>query len=309
MLLNISAIQMAEGKLENASGRETSVEGLPVSKALSKILRGEKLEDHPLLKKLDSGQVVGENQGEDDADGAEAEGYKSLGFEAEPTALVSILNQACAKHAQEVAFVGATLSSITYGEIKEKSMTFAEWEMYADGLAAYFQKVKKLRRGDRVALLMPNILQYPITLLAALRAGLTPVLISPFTPPPKVLTLLKRSKCRGAVIWNIMANPFSQIAVEAALDMIVVSVMGELSEDTKKFQFGQGKMGAQYHIQGSCRFKEALQEGFYHEYEGVVDAKGEEVGVVLWGSVFSQEPEMVVVTNQELVEGWRRCVG
>ena len=59
--------------------------------------------------------------------------------------------------------------SLTYGEIEEKSRAFA----------AYLQNELKLNKGDRVALMMPNLLQYPIALFGVLRAGLVIVNVNP----------------------------------------------------------------------------------------------------------------------------------
>ena len=75
--------------------------------------------------------------------------------------LKHLFEDACRKHAARPAFtnMGRTL---TYAEIDEQSRRFGAW----------LQKEAGLRKGDRVAMMMPNILQYPIAIIGALRAGL-----------------------------------------------------------------------------------------------------------------------------------------
>ena len=58
---------------------------------------------------------------------------------------------------------------------------------------------------------MPNILQYPISLLAAFKAGLIVVNIPPTSPPPVMLKMIKSTQAKGIILWNIMANPYAKI--------------------------------------------------------------------------------------------------
>src|SRR5262245_42808075 len=80
----------------------------------------------------------------------------------------AVIDDSCAKFAEKPAFtsMGRTIS-------------FAEYESLARDFAAYLQNVAQLQKGDRIALMMPNVLQYPIALYAALRAGLTVVNTNP----------------------------------------------------------------------------------------------------------------------------------
>ena len=91
--------------------------------------------------------------------------------EIDPDAIRSLkqmFEDACRDYATRPAFsnMGRTL---TYGEIDEQSRRFAAW----------LQKEAGLKKGDRVALMMPNILQYPIAIIGTLRAGCTVVNVNP----------------------------------------------------------------------------------------------------------------------------------
>ena len=86
--------------------------------------------------------------------------------------LVAMFEDAVAKYADQPAFInmGATM---TYRKLEERSRAFA----------AYLQNDLKLEKGDRVALMMPNLLQYPIALFGVLRAGMVVVNVNPLYTP------------------------------------------------------------------------------------------------------------------------------
>ena len=86
----------------------------------------------------------------------------------EYASLKEILERSCSKFAELPAY-GNMGVSITYGELDRSSREFG----------AYLQKVVGLHKGDRVAIMMPNLLQYPIALFGALRAGMTAVNVNP----------------------------------------------------------------------------------------------------------------------------------
>src|SRR5450755_4720512 len=65
-----------------------------------------------------------------------------------------------------------------------RSMSYAELDQQSRNLSAWMQKVAKLKKGDRLAIMLPNLLQYPVVMLAALRAGLIVVYSLTMQPPP-----------------------------------------------------------------------------------------------------------------------------
>ena len=83
------------------------------------------------------------------------------------TSLVALMEQAFAQHAGRVAF-----------NFMGKDMSFAELDRFSQAFAAYLQSLG-LAQGDRVALMMPNVPQYPVAVAAVLRAGLVIVNVNP----------------------------------------------------------------------------------------------------------------------------------
>ena len=89
--------------------------------------------------------------------------------------LADMLEKSLARHADRPAFV-CMGRSLTYGELDRLSLHFA----------AYLQRVAGLRKGDRIAIMLPNVLQYPVAIVGAFRAGLTIVNTNPLYTPREV---------------------------------------------------------------------------------------------------------------------------
>src|SRR5690606_30720007 len=86
----------------------------------------------------------------------------------EYTSLVAILEESCGRFAELPAFTSM-----------DKTITYAEYDRLSRNFAAWLQQSAKLQRGDRIAIMLPNVFQYPIALFGALRAGLTVVNTNP----------------------------------------------------------------------------------------------------------------------------------
>ena len=112
--------------------------------------------------------------------------------------LKQLFEDACRKYADSTAFanMGRTLS---YAEVDEKSRQFGAW----------LQKVAGLGKGDRVALMMPNILQYPIAIIGSHRAGCTVVNVNPLYTARELEHQLKDS---GATVIVIFENAGATLA-------------------------------------------------------------------------------------------------
>ena len=65
----------------------------------------------------------------------------------------------------------------------DRTLTYGDLDVLAGRFAGYLQRVARLRKGDRIALMLPNVLQYPVAILGAFRAGLTVVNVNPLYTP------------------------------------------------------------------------------------------------------------------------------
>ncbi|WFC43690.1 long-chain fatty acid--CoA ligase [Pseudoxanthomonas sp. SE1] len=172
--------------------------------------------------------------------------------------IVSVFDEAISKYRDRPAFrnFGKTL---TYGEIDKLSRQFA----------AYLLGELKLKKGDRVAIMMPNCLQYPIAIFGVLRAGLTVVNVNPMYTPRELKHQLVDS---GASVLLVVDN-FGKTAQEALAGTQVRQVVTTALGDLVGFPKGAivnfvlkyvKKMVPDYDIPGTVRFKDTLTLGQLH---------------------------------------------
>src|SRR6202158_4967522 len=128
-----------------------------------------------------------------------------------------ILEQSCRKFAQRPAFT-CTGRTITYLELERLSSAFASW----------LQNVAGLKKGARVALMMPNILQYPVALFAALRAGLIVVNCNPLYTPRELEYQLNDSGAEAIVIMENFAATLEAVVARTRVRTIVTTQFGDL---------------------------------------------------------------------------------
>ncbi|WP_428827625.1 long-chain-fatty-acid--CoA ligase [Azonexus sp. IMCC34842] len=130
--------------------------------------------------------------------------------------LVALFEKACATYADKVAYISMD-HEMTYGELDEQSKAFAGW-LQSLGL----------KKGDRVALMMPNLLQYPVALFGTLRAGCIVVNCNPLYTPRELEHQLKDCGATTIVIVENFAHTLEQIVAHTAIKHIIVTPMGEM---------------------------------------------------------------------------------
>jgi long-chain acyl-CoA synthetase len=148
--------------------------------------------------------------------------------------------------------MGATL---TFAQLDELSRAFGAWLQHKSGLG----------RGDRVALMMPNILQYPIALFGALRAGMVVVNTNPLYTPRELEHQLKDSGAKCIVIVENFAHVLQQVLPRTDLKSVLVTGVGDLL-GPKGFivNFALRRVRKQvppWQIPGSMSFKSVLGSG------------------------------------------------
>ena len=131
--------------------------------------------------------------------------------------LRDIFEEACAAHRHAPAFtnMGATLS---YAQLDELSRAFAAWLQHKSGLGP----------GDRVALMMPNILQYPIALFGVLRAGMVVVNTNPLYTARELEHQLQDSGAKAIVIVENFVHVLQQVLPRTDLKKVLVTRIGDL---------------------------------------------------------------------------------
>ena len=109
----------------------------------------------------------------------------------------------------------------------DKSISYADVERLSAAFGAYLQS-KGLQKGARVALMMPNVLQYPVAMMAVLRAGYIVVNINPLYTPRELEHQLKDSGAQAIVILENFANTLQAVIARTAVKHVVVATMGDM---------------------------------------------------------------------------------
>lgn len=109
-----------------------------------------------------------------------------------------------------------------------KTLTYAETGKLATDFASYLQNVLKLPRGERVAIMMPNVLQYPIALFGILQAGLVAVNTNPLYTPRELEHQLKDSGATAIIVLENFANTLELVLPRTQIKHVIVASVGEM---------------------------------------------------------------------------------
>jgi long-chain acyl-CoA synthetase len=132
------------------------------------------------------------------------------------SSLVEMCEESFAKYRDSHAYISMD-KTLTYGQLDRLSAAFAAW-LQSRGLA----------RGDRVAVMMPNVLQYPVAVFGILRAGCVVVNVNPLYTPRELEHQLKDSGAKAIVIIENFARTLEQVLPRSPVQHIVLASMGDM---------------------------------------------------------------------------------
>jgi long-chain acyl-CoA synthetase len=169
--------------------------------------------------------------------------------------LKDMLASSCERFADRPAYrsMGATIS---FRQLDDASRSFAAW----------LQKVAGLQRGDRVALMMPNLLQYPVVLFGVLRAGMVVVNVNPLYTPRELEHQLKDADARAIVVLENFAHTLEQVIASTPVRTVVTTQVGDLLPVVKRLLTNAvvkhvKKLVPPWRLKGAVDFRRALAAG------------------------------------------------
>jgi long-chain acyl-CoA synthetase len=156
----------------------------------------------------------------------------------------------------------------------ERTLTYGDLDRLSRQLAAYLQRVAGLKKGDRIALMLPNILQYPVAIAAAFRAGLTVVNTNPLYTPRELEHQLRDSGAKAILILENFAHTLAEVRAATGVETVIVTGIGDLLGFPKggivNFVLRHVKKQVpEYSLPGAVGFDEALSKGRYENLEPV----------------------------------------
>jgi long-chain acyl-CoA synthetase len=214
--------------------------------------------------------------------------------------IVSVLDAAIANYRDRPAFanLGKTL---TYGEIDRLSAQFA----------AYLLGELKLKKGDRVAIMMPNCLQYPIATFGILRAGLTVVNTNPMYTARELRHQLVDSGASAILVMDNFGHTVQEVLADTQVKQVITTGLGDM------LAFPKGpivnfvlkyvkKMVPDYDIPGAVRFRDALTLGQMHTLPDV-DIESGDIAFLQYTGGTTGVAKGAMLTHRNLVANMQQA--
>jgi len=171
------------------------------------------------------------------------------------TSVVDVFERCCKRFADRPAYsnLGVTLS---YADLERHSAAFAAW----------LQQHTELVPGDRIAVQMPNVLQYPIAVFGAMRAGLIVVNTNPLYTEREMRHQFKDSGARALVYLNMFGKRVQEVLPDTGIEYLIEAKMGDLLPTAKGWLVNTvvdklKKMVPAYHLPQAVSFKQVLRQG------------------------------------------------
>ncbi|MEZ2746362.1 long-chain-fatty-acid--CoA ligase [Halopseudomonas bauzanensis] len=166
--------------------------------------------------------------------------------------IIEVFESSCAQHADTPAFtnMGVTLS---YGEL----------ERYSAAFASYLQNYTDLKPGDRIAIQMPNVLQFPVAVFGAMRAGLVVVNTNPLYTAREMRHQFTDSGARALIYMNLFGHLVQEVLPDTEIKYLFEARMGDMLSPVKGLLINAAvkhvkKMVPAYRLPQAISFKKAL---------------------------------------------------
>lgn len=158
------------------------------------------------------------------------------------------------------------------------SLSYEQIDQLSQKFASYLENNLNLKKGDRVALMMPNILQYPVALFGILRAGMIAVNVNPLYTGRELEHQLKDSGAKAIIIFENACHTLEPILKETNVKFVLTTAIGDMLGFPKSLLVNFvikniKKMVPAFKIENSIRFMDALKEGDAQKWKRVSISK------------------------------------
>ena len=201
---------------------------------------------------------------------------------------------------QSIKSYSANISYINMGT----SITFAQLDKLSRDFAAYLQH-SGLQKGDAVAIMMPNLIQYPVALFGILRAGMTVVNVNPLYTPRELQHQLTDSNAKAIVIVENFACTLSEVIKHTHIQKVLLTAVGDMLSPIKKMVTNFAvkhvkKLVPPYDIAHAERFLSALKQGSKHTYQRP-DISGEDLAFLQYTGGTTGVSKGAMLTHRNIV--------
>jgi long-chain acyl-CoA synthetase len=214
--------------------------------------------------------------------------------------IVSVLEQACERFRHNPAFTN-------YGT----TLTYDDIDRLSARVASYLLGELKLKKGDRVALMMPNVLQYPIAIFGVLRAGLTVVNTNPMYTARELRHQLSDSGAKAIVVMEMFADVVAEVIADTPVRHVITTCIGDLLSFPKgavmNFVLRHVKKAIpEYQLPGAVGFRQALELGEARALPEV-DIRSEDVAFLQYTGGTTGVAKGAMLTHRNLVANMQQA--
>lgn len=176
------------------------------------------------------------------------------------SSLIDLFEQAAKRYADQPAFINMG-QAMTFRKLEERSRAFA----------AYLQQGLGLKKGDRVALMMPNLLQYPIALFGVLRAGMIVVNVNPLYTPRELEHQLNDSGASAIVLVSNFAHTLEKVVEKTQVKHVILTRLGDQLSPAKATLVNFvvkyiKRLIPKYNLPNAVSFRSAMHQGYRLQY-------------------------------------------
>jgi len=192
------------------------------------------------------------------------------------------------------------------------AMSYAELDGASRQFAAYLQSRDELEHGDRVAVMLPNVMQYPVVVFGILRAGLTVVNVNPLYKPRELEHQLRDSGARAIVVLENFAATVSAVFEASDLELVILSRLGDHFGPLKRvatqflLKYVQRSIRP-WRLPGAVQYLDVLRQGSEREFSDV-EVGAEDVAFLQYTGGTTGVAKGAMLTHRNLVSNVLQCV-
>ena len=208
--------------------------------------------------------------------------------------VVEVFNKSVSKFADRPAFT-ALGQTLTYGDVDRLSADFA----------AYLQNETNLHKGDRIAVQLPNLTQYPVVVFGAMRAGLIVVNTNPLYTEREMEHQFNDSGAKALVVLAQMAGKADRVVPKTQIETVIVTQAGDFCSPLKRtlvnFVIKNVRKEVEpYSLPGHLKLLDVLKQGAKSQYK-TVDASSDDICVLQYTGGTTGVAKGAMLTNRNLV--------
>lgn len=186
-----------------------------------------------------------------------------------------------------------------------KTISYHDVDVYTAQLGAYLKNELGLEKGDRVAVMMPNLLQNPIAIFAILRAGLVVVNTNPLYTARELKHQLNDSGAKAIIIVENFAHVLQDVIDDTKIEHVITTKMGDLLSPVKGFIINTvvkyvKKMVPAFKLKNTVTFKQALKLGAQHRFQ-TVPSNHDDIAFLQYTGGTTGVSKGAVLTNKNMV--------